>query len=494
MKIFAKYSLLLLSLLTLSAGSITVLALRHHQRALTQQALLRGESIAVNLALVSAEAILTKNVLQLVALSMDATTRHENVVYAAVVDAKGKVLAHPDRAAVDKPFAFEESGRETAYALQAEVRDGRGMGQAIWDLSVPVKAKGSLVELGRVHVGIDKLAVERSVRSSLAQLVLVALASFALAMAVSFYAVRVLVRPLQQLSRASARVGEGDFEVSVPVQSQDEVGELSANFNRMVGNLKLAEARKREASRIETELELAHGIQAGLLPTLAPDLPGIELAFYCEPAKELGGDYYDWYSVQGGRKLGFIVADVSGKGVPAALHMANLRNLFRFISAQTESPREVVRQVNAMAYPDLGGHAFVTLVYGVLDPKSGELAYVNAGHDPAFLVRKSGEMQELEATGFPVGVVDSEEYDAILTEKSLVLGPGDLFFLYTDGVTEAMNHAEQQFGLTAIRARLKDASPAAMIRRLKDDLHAHLEGQAPQDDVTMLALKRTEAA
>jgi sigma-B regulation protein RsbU (phosphoserine phosphatase) len=489
MKIRAKYSVILASLLLLSSGTLAGLALRHHQRALTREALLRAESIAVNLALVSAEAILTKNMLQLVPLSMDATTRHENVAYAAVTDVKGRVLAHPDRAAIDKPFVFESSGEESSFGLQAKVLSGKSMGHRLWDVSVPVKAKGSLLELGRVHVGLDKATVERSVARSLMSLILASVGCLALGLVVAFPAVAYLTQPLKQLSQASGRVGEGDFGVQVPVQSKDEIGELASNFNSMVEKLKLAEARRKEAQRLESELELAHGIQKGLFPQKNPELSGLELAFYCEPAKELGGDYYDWYQVAGGAKLGFLVADVSGKGVPAALHMANLRNLFRFSTETLESPLEVLRQVNRLAFPDLRAEAFVTLIYAVLDPATGLLRYVNAGHDPAFLSRSDGGMESFEATAFPVGVVDAGEFEAQASEKSAQMRAGDLLFLYTDGVTEAADASQRQYGLPRIRKFLNGKAPASVLESIRLDLQEYRAGRAPHDDVTMMALK-----
>jgi sigma-B regulation protein RsbU (phosphoserine phosphatase) len=476
--------------LLLSVGSIAGLAIVHERNALRREALLRGESIAVNLALVGADAILTGQVLQLLPLVTDATTRHENVVYAAVTDGHDVVLAHPDRQALRKPFQFKATRDQEDFGIQSRVVEGIGMDRKVWDVSVPVKAKGSLVELGRVHVGLDRRAVEDSVLRSLIRLVEAAGLFLLAGLALAFLFVRVLVRPLQALSKASAAVGRGQFDVQVPVESRDEVGELAANFNQMVRDLKAAEQRRRAAQRVESELLVAHAIQKDLFPSKEPDLPGWEIAFACTPATELGGDLYDWYPVAGGKKLGFMVADVSGKGVPAALHSANLRSLMRSTSQSVEPPDEVLRRVNRLAFADMQEKAFVTMVYGVLDPATGRVDFVNAGHDPLLCARAAGGVESVPSDTFPVGMVDGDDFDAATAVQSLTLAPGDMLFLYTDGVTEAVDRNDNQFGLDRIAGLLPGAGAHEAVRRVQKDLGGYIGDKPPHDDVTLLAIAR----
>ena len=490
MKLFQKYSVLLASNLVLAVGAVTGLALQQHRRALTREALLRAESIAVNLAMVSAEAILTRNVLQLLPLSMDATTRHEGVVYAAVVDRQGLVLAHPDRAAIHHPLDFQAARMEGGYGIQAQVADGTGMGQKVWDVRVPVRAKGSLVDLGWVHVGLDQRTVQASVKASMRQQLLVGLACLALGLVVAMAAIGYLVKPLQHLAQAAVSVGQGDLTVAVPDGGKDELGELARRFNRMVEDLRVAEGRRLVALRLETELRVAHAIQTELLPAHEPALPGWETAFFYEPAKELGGDYYDWFPVAGGR-IGFIVADVSGKGVPAALHMANLRNVFRFTTRSEASPSEVLKQVNALFFADMKGESFVTLIYGVLDPASSSFNYVSAGHDPVLWFSAADQkVRQLDGASFPVGIVSAAEFDPQVTERSIQMGKGDLILLYTDGVTEARDGKGEQYGLERIGRILPGLGAPAALAALKQDLKGYLNGREAEDDVTAMALRR----
>ena len=490
MKLAQKYALLLASLLALAVGVVTVLALSYHRHALTREALLRAESVAVNLSLVSAEAILTHDVLQLLPLSTDATTRHEGVVYAAVVDRQGLELAHPDRQAVHRPLDFKPLRRVEESGLHAQVEEGQAMGKRVWDVSVPVRAKGSLRDLGWVHVGLDQRLVRASVASSLWRLLLAGLLALGAGLLVAAAAVRYLVGPLLRLARAAGEVGRGDLSVRVPDAGQDELGDLARSFNAMVAGLRLAEERRREAQRLESELQVARSIQQGLLPSQEPELPGWETAFFCEPAKELGGDYYDWLPLEGGR-LGFIVADVSGKGVPAALHMANLRNLFRFCTRGAAPPAAVLKQVNALFHADLKAESFVTLIYGDLEPSSGRFRFVNAGHDPLLWRRAGlGVIEELESVAFPVGIVGPEDFDPQVQEQELVLAGGDLLLLYTDGVTEAEDALGEQYGVERILAAMAAGSAAEALEALRTGLTEHREGRPPEDDVTILALWR----
>jgi sigma-B regulation protein RsbU (phosphoserine phosphatase) len=309
-----------------------------------------------------------------------------------------------------------------------------------------------------------------------------------LGVGLTFGSLRVLVRPLRELAEASESVGKGDLGVAVPVRSGDEVGRLASNFNGMVKGLKEAEAAKLEQGRIEGELQLARSIQADLLPARPPYIRGLNVAFNCMPAKELGGDFYDCIEVKGGC-WGFLIADVSGKGVPAALHMANLRNLFRIFGPLHESPLETLKQVNAVAHADMKAEAFVTLVYAVVDPRTLAVRMVNAGHDPAYWL-KGGKIEAFDSTAPPVGLAPASDYDQDATETSFTLGKGDMLFTFTDGVTEAMNHAGEQFSLNRLKAALLEGGDALLAtERLLKAVQAHAAGAEQSDDITMLAVK-----
>jgi sigma-B regulation protein RsbU (phosphoserine phosphatase) len=329
------------------------------------------------------------------------------------------------------------------------------------------------------------------VRKSLSALLLVSAVVVAAGLLLSFLLVSRLVKPLQALSAGAARLGSGDLEVQVPGEGRDEIGRLVAVFNGMVAGLKQAEAVKLEKERISSELNIARGIQLDLLPKQAPQAAGLKVAFHCAPAKELGGDFYDWFSLPGGR-LGFCIADVSGKGVPAALHMANLRNLVRFVAQGEPQPQEVLKRVNLLAGSDLKGQSFVTMIYLSYDPASGRGSLACAGHDPALILRApSAKLEPLKPGGMPVGFAEPEIYDMVMTQADFQLAPGDRMALYTDGVTEAMDPQRAQFGMDRLCTSLqKGGDPEAMAEGLLKAVAGHAKGAEQSDDITVLILGR----
>jgi serine phosphatase RsbU (regulator of sigma subunit) len=242
--------------------------------------------------------------------------------------------------------------------------------------------------------------------------------------------------------------------------------------------------------RLEHEVELARQIQKTFLPEYLPEFPGWELAATWLTARQVGGDFYDVIELPGGR-LGLLIADVSDKGMPAALFMALTRTLVRAVVYHTPSPAGVLRRVNDLIIPDNRQSMFVTAVYGVLSLGSGEFTYANAGHNPPVWMSNTGKMLEsLHRTSAALGIIK----DLSIRERTISLGPGDLLLFYTDGLTEAFSPEDDTYG----EARLQEVLKAAETSPARDVLNA-LEASVKQfmgplpaaDDLTMLALKRT---
>ena len=241
--------------------------------------------------------------------------------------------------------------------------------------------------------------------------------------------------------------------------------------------------------RFEHEADLARQIQKTFLPEHLPEFPGWELAATWLTARQVGGDFYDVIELPD-KRLGLLIADVSDKGMPAALFMALTRTLVRAVVFDTPSPAEVLRRVNALIIPDNRQSMFVTAVYGVLSLESGEFTYANAGHNPPIWMNRAGKLvKSLRRTGAALGIID----DFSIEEHTITLECEDLLLLYTDGLSEAFSPDEDTYGEEHIQEVLKmeGASPA---RGLLDALEASVKdfmGQLPAaDDLTMLALKR----
>jgi len=245
-----------------------------------------------------------------------------------------------------------------------------------------------------------------------------------------------------------------------------------------------------ERERIEQELRVAHLIQQTLLPKELPALEGWRVAAYYQPARAVGGDFYDFVYLSDGR-LGLVVGDVTDKGVPAALVMATTRSILRAAAQRMDSPSPVLEHTNDMLCPDIPSNMFVTCLYAILDPRTGLLRYANAGHDLPYR-RTSTGVEEMRATGMPLGLMPGMTYE----EREVTLGPDDSILFYSDGLVEAHNAQKEMFGFPRLR-RLMGNHPGgeAMIDYLLD----HLKGFTgpdweQEDDTTLVVLQRMPPA
>ena len=243
-----------------------------------------------------------------------------------------------------------------------------------------------------------------------------------------------------------------------------------------------------ERERIEQELRVARLIQQTLLPKEVPELPGWQISSYYQPAREVGGDFYDFLYFEDGR-MGIVIGDVTDKGVPAALVMATTRSILRSIAHASISPGKVLEQANDLLHPDIPPKMFVTCLYAILDPVSGHLEYANAGHDLPHW-RHNGKVTELRATGMPLGLMPEMFYE----EKEVTLGAGDSVLFYSDGLVEAHNPQREMFGFPRLARLLEEkghGTPA--IDYLLAELSVFTgKDWEQEDDVTLVTLRRED--
>jgi serine phosphatase RsbU (regulator of sigma subunit) len=250
----------------------------------------------------------------------------------------------------------------------------------------------------------------------------------------------------------------------------------------------LAEKNEQLAQAQKRELEMAYRVQSQLIPLHLPEVPGWQFAARWQPAREVSGDYYDFIASHG--RVGIVIADVSGKGMHAALFMASTRSIIRAKATASLGPAQALTQANSLLCADAAQGMFVTMVYAEIDPASSSVSYVNCGHNPPFWYRaKSGSISELDPTGSALGVHETMGYRA----EPFEVGSGDVILLYTDGFTEAFDEQERLFGDERLKAVLsghaKDPAPQILeeIQRALDGF----VGAAPQsDDRTIVVAKR----
>jgi len=307
---------------------------------------------------------------------------------------------------------------------------------------------------------------------------------------------RGLVRRLHRLNKATAQFAEGDYSQRVAVTRQDEIGQLERQFNSMAEQLveSIAQqkamseqhARLEERARIEQELRTAQYIQRALLPKEVPTLPGWQLVPVYRPAREVGGDFYDFLPTADGR-LGIVIGDATDKGVSAALLMATTCTMLRTATQGAASPGEVLARVNDLLAATIPAGVFVTCFYAMLDPISGRICYSNAGHDLPYL-RHEGKVSELYARGMPLGLMPGSQYE----EKEATLADGDNLLLYSDGLVEAHNPQRDMFSFPYLMSLLQeDVTGKELIDFLMSKLAVFTgPGWEQEDDVTLVTLRR----
>ncbi|MEN6343025.1 MAG: SpoIIE family protein phosphatase [Methanospirillum sp.] len=298
---------------------------------------------------------------------------------------------------------------------------------------------------------------------------------------------RFVSRPVAAIVEDVEAIAEGDLDRRIRRMPNREFEQLVVAINRMVGTIRQYGT---ELERRQAEVAIAAEIQRAFLPRVLPDAPGFDLAAVSRPAREVGGDLHDLVPLTAGR-VAVVCADVSGKGIPAALFMALTRTVIRAAASRYAAPAKVVRAANESICEDAGERGtFVTTFYGVLRPERRTFRYVNAGHNPPLLLRASGAWETLEPTGPALGLLCGAEYG----EAEIGLETRDLLLLYTDGVVEAIDAAEKEFGedrLRAVVAAHRDGSAAAVADAILAAVDAHVAGAEQFDDITLVVCRAT---
>jgi serine phosphatase RsbU (regulator of sigma subunit) len=305
---------------------------------------------------------------------------------------------------------------------------------------------------------------------------------------------RSITGAVHELAAGTDHVRRGDFSHRISVNSADQLGDLADSFNSMTASVEDLLQEKAEKERLEQELRIARQIQMSLLPQGPLKLDGLSVTAHCEPAREVGGDYYDYFTL-GEKRVGIIIADVAGKGTSAALYMAELKGLMLSLSQLHASPRELLIQANRIIAQHLDARSFITMTYAVVDVCARTLTYARAGHCPLFYLEGGmGRVQIQVPDGLVLGLkIDhGERFDSLLEEVTLRLGVGDVVLLFTDGATEAMNAEGEPFGeerLAALVSEHGDLPFEELRERIVREIRAFVGDTGLHDDLTLVLLK-----
>lgn len=322
----------------------------------------------------------------------------------------------------------------------------------------------------------------------------------AVALVMGLALARSITSSVHQLFMGTERVRQGDFSHRINIASNDQLGELAGSFNQMTGSIENLLQTAAEKKRLEEELRIARQIQMSLLPRGPLEFAGIGVTALCVPAREVGGDYYDFFPL-GDSRLGILIADVSGKGTSAALYMAELKGLVLSLSQIYQSPRQLLLEVNRIISENLDTRSFITMTYAVLDLTAGTMTFARAGHTPLLFLRADETRTDvLTPDGLVVGLRvpgATDKFEKLLEEQRVDLHKGDVIVFYTDGITEAMNLNSDLFGearLGRIVAEHGHLDAADLRERILREIEAFVGSADQHDDMTMILVKVVQVA
>ena len=418
-----------------------------------------------------------------------------------IIDQQGNYIAHPDHQRILKDNFLTQAestkGTEDDAIAQAMIHGEEGYGNAVIE-GIPSYVFYTPINHVGWSMGIKLPMFTFHLPGNLLTVILLLIIAAALAFTAFAirYNVKRATKPLTQLATSAGEVAKGNFNAPLPeIHTQDEIYQLRQSFGHMqqslasyVDELKTTTAQK---AAIENELNIAHNIQMAMLPKIFPPYPerqDIDIYGTLTPARAVGGDLFDFYIRE--EKLHFCIGDVSGKGIPAALVMAMTRAMFRTVSAHEREPHRIVTALNKAMSEGNDSNFFVTLFVGVLDLHTGLLHYCNAGHDVPLLVGR--EVGKLPGdSNIPIGLMADWEY----TCQEVDIDAGTTIFLYTDGLNEAENSDQKQFGeerMLAVASQLlqsRQYHPQEIIAHMTTAVHTFIGDAEQSDDLTMLAVQ-----
>ncbi len=344
---------------------------------------------------------------------------------------------------------------------------------------------------GMAHLTLRADVIESEIGRLKNRMLMIGILAILMLVGVCIFIANMTTKPVKTLISDMEIVAGGNLDHKTRAHSQDEIGQMALGFNEMTRKLAVARAAEKEAERLENELDMAREIQMKLLPPKVPQVKGFDTDAVYRPAKEVGGDYYDFFPIDR-EHLGIIVADVSGKGIPGSMIMATTRTILRFVAAGNISAADTLAKTNAIVAADIKRGMFVTAFYLVLNARNRTLLCASAGHNPMALVRGDGTLELINPSGIALGFDKGPIFQRTIKEQKLQLNPGDRIVLYTDGVVEAMNNKNDEYTderfYNYAKAKHKNDSKS-FIQGLLADLESHKGNAEQHDDITIVTFK-----
>ena len=456
----------------------------------------RYKSVAAQIANASIDLLLKGNDLDLENIAISVKNSEPSVGYVVIVNSKDEVLAHTVVRNLFKRYTRPPGVKPLKAKDSATLYVYRGKGGKLYnDFSAPVTINNS--KIGEVHLGIpdDKFAEVTNLVNQRMSIVFIALFFWSTTIIGIFALGSTFIVPFRKLADEIARISISGQVRELRLSTKNpEVSRIGEAFNEIMRNLRITQGQLTDQTRLRRELQLAQEIQNALLPKDVPKLEGFEIDAAYRAALEVGGDYYDFFEVNSS-SIGIVVADVSGKGIGSSMVMTMIRTSMRLEARGNKRASDVLFKVHKVAVGDIKKGMYVTMFYVILDSKKRLVNYASAGHNPMILYRDDTKsISFLNPSGIAVGIDlgDPEEFKKRITSEKLRLKKGDLLFLYTDGITEAMNDMREQFGemrLVEFIKKYHHLQATNFKQKLNDEITAFTKGYPQSDDITFVVIK-----
>jgi serine phosphatase RsbU (regulator of sigma subunit) len=429
--------------------------------------------------------------------------------YAIIVDKEGLIQAHPDIDQLGEPYLWPEgtaplNTEEDATKINHHIVF---KGERHIDIAAPVFVRDKNIGrayIGSVHVGLREDSIQHDVDKAKQRIIYITLIAILLGSAGAYGLASLIVKPVKDLVKDAEILGGGDLDSQIHVSTFDEVGVLAKTLDDARIKLKDAQQRLVASERLARELEIAKEIQTALLPKDTPMSDRVEVGALYRAAAQVGGDLYDFFWVSE-EELGIVVADVSGKGIPGSLVMTMAKAVIRAKAVKSDvlshklpsgdggDPASVIRKTNQMIAQDIKKGMFITANYGILNITTLHFRFVSAGHNSTLVYNSRTEaLSEYNPKGIALGLDKGMIFDTVLQDQNIPLSPGDLLLQYTDGITEAMNKHQEEFGEERLNEAIQKyahQNVSEFLASLDQEIRAFTEGYAQSDDITAVAIK-----
>jgi len=481
-------AVLLTTVVVLAVGGFSE---RNTRRTLTRELQTRVLLESRNLAMTSAGALLSDfPELTLAPILNDMSVGQPELAFALVTDLDGVIRGHADPRRIGENYTLLPSLEPTTDVAGLRAEETVLGDDGLIVSTCPVQHPGAGT-IGTAVVAIERQYIDGIIGDARRQQVVLVFALLAGGIVVTTVFLSALLRPVDALREGLERIGRGDLETPVTVRDRTEFGLLATTMNEMSRKLRIAQDEHVEKERLAREVELAREIQASLLPSERLEAGSFVIDGAQRSAAEVGGDYYDVFSLSDGR-IGTVIADVAGKGLGGCLVTSMLSALLRAFRDTETSPSGLIVRVENTLKDSLRPGTFITMFYGILDPTTGTFIFSSAGHSPLLVCRATGAIEWYKTGGIPVGAVRSGVLARMLKDQRVILGANDFAVQFTDGINEAFDTAgKTQFGFKRIeQAVVRSArhGSRAVIDAIRADLKTWTGDQPPFDDETLLVI------